>query len=256
MTAIVGIRCTDGVVIGTDSAVTFASDPNRPTIEQTTEKLDVIDDRVIVATTGWVGQGQRFRAVIRDHCDKDFYKQSGVSGLDVGRSFAANAIKDFKQTGAPQGRFGALVAYPCQKTIHLCEFDSKHFQPELKPLDGIWYVSMGSSQPITDSFLGFIRDVFWHEGPPTIQQARFALTWTLDHAIKVNPGGVKGPISVGVLKENVESGFPRARKLEDHELTEIRVSIDAAKDALSEFPGRLSAEAAGERDVPEPDAGE
>lgn len=252
MTAVVGIRCTNGVVLGTDSSVTFATE-QRPTVEQLSDKLDVLDDRVIVASTGWVGQGQRFRSVVHQLCDQDFYKKADLDGLDVGRSLSAAAIQDFKKTGAPKGEFGALVAFPCRKDIHLCEFDLKHFQPEMKPLDGIWYCSMGSSQPITDPFLGFIRDVFWHEGPPTIKEATFALTWTLDHAIEVNPGGVKGPISVGVLEEEVHRGFPRARKLEDHELNEIRVSIDAAKDALRDFPKQLRPEAAGDREVPEPE---
>ena len=51
MTAIVGVLCRDGVVIGTDSSATFTYGPQR-TIEQPTEKLSIVDQSVIVAGTG------------------------------------------------------------------------------------------------------------------------------------------------------------------------------------------------------------
>ena len=65
MTAVVGILCSDGVVVGTDSSMTMASGTFR-TIEQPTEKLDVVDNRAIIAGTGSVGHGQRFRNVIEN----------------------------------------------------------------------------------------------------------------------------------------------------------------------------------------------
>jgi 20S proteasome alpha/beta subunit len=66
MTAIVGIRCKDGVVIGADSSATFTDGGQVRTIEQPTEKkIEIIGDKVIVAGTGSVGHGQRFCAVVR-----------------------------------------------------------------------------------------------------------------------------------------------------------------------------------------------
>ena len=41
MTAVVGILCSDGIVIGTDSSMTMVAGTFR-TIEQSTEKLDVV----------------------------------------------------------------------------------------------------------------------------------------------------------------------------------------------------------------------
>lgn len=252
MTAVVGIRCTDGVVLGTDSAATLAKGQQQRTIEQLTEKLHVVDDRVLVAGTGSVGVGQRFVDIISDICEDEFYKNHDVDGLSVGRALSKAALEDLRDTIASKGLYGALVAFPCRKDLYLCEFDTDHFQPELKTLDGIWYASMGSSQHITDSFLGFVRNVFWRDEPPNVNLGQFAVTWTLDQAVALNPGGVKKPISIGVLEEDAEGGWPRARRLDADELKEIRVSISAAKDALREFPTRLSPEAAGDREVPEP----
>lgn len=254
MTAVVGIRCTNGVVLGTDSSATFSAGQAR-TIEQPTEKLHVLADRVIVAGTGSVGLGQRFRAVVEDLCEDRFYNQR-ADAVELGKQLARKAKEDFGETGAPKNKYGALVAFPRRNDTHLCEFDVETFQPELKPLSGIWYCSMGSSQHITDPFLGFIREVFWQEGPPSVNQALFALTWTLDHAVQVNPGGVKDPISVAVLEEDQQGGSPSAYRLDEEELGEVRISIEDAKETLREFPNQLTPEAAGDREVPEPGNGE
>lgn len=59
MTILVGIKCKDGVLIGSDSSATFAAGQIR-TIEQTTKKIEIVDGKIIVAGTGQIGLGQRF----------------------------------------------------------------------------------------------------------------------------------------------------------------------------------------------------
>ena len=63
MTAVVGILCSDGAVIGADSSMTMVAGTFR-TIEQPIEKLAVVDNRIIIAGTGSVGHGQRFKNVV------------------------------------------------------------------------------------------------------------------------------------------------------------------------------------------------
>ncbi|HSK80161.1 MAG TPA: hypothetical protein VLQ45_27150 [Thermoanaerobaculia bacterium] len=64
MTSIVGVLCRDGAVIGTDSATTFGG--RLRTIEQATEKLDLIGDEIILAGAGSTGLRQRFRDIVED----------------------------------------------------------------------------------------------------------------------------------------------------------------------------------------------
>ena len=65
MTVVVGIRCTDGVVIGTDSAMTFGPSEQQLTIEQPyRSKIDIIDSHIIVAGTGQIGLGQRLASEV------------------------------------------------------------------------------------------------------------------------------------------------------------------------------------------------
>ena len=232
------------MVIGTDSASTFGA-ANSSTIEQPTNKIHIVADEVIVAGTGQVGLGQRFAEHIRGKWRSNAYKN--LSPLEIGKHIARGGMEDFGFTGAPKGQYAALVAYPCNSAPHLCEFAIADFQPEMKD-DRIWYVSLGSAQTITDPFLGFLRDVFWYAGRPNLQEAIFCVTWALDQAILLNPGGVNGPIQLAVLERPKVNEF-RARLLPDDELALHRQNVEAAKLHLRAF--RDSHQAAAAETLPE-----
>lgn len=238
MTVLVGVHCKDGVVVGSDSAATFAAGQVR-TIEQLTKKIDVIGDHVIVAGTGAVGLGQRFTAIVQDAWDKKIFTHSAI---EIGKYLSAAAIQDFASTHAGLGQFGALVAFPCHDGPQLIEFGVADFQPELKEPDRLWYVSMGSGQAIADPFLALMREVFWDDGTPSHTDGTFAVTWTLTHAIKVNPGGVNGPPQIAVLSR--ENGKYRARLLDDGDLAEHQQNVQGAIEHLRLYPLILKGEAA------------
>ena len=231
MTAIVGILCSDGVVIGTDSSTTFAVAGGVTSIEQPTEKIEIIGEGIILAGTGAVGLNQRFTEVIkRALADKKFKGDRN----NLSKYLCRLMIEDFQYTGVQPGRhgYGALVAFSCEQKAQLCEFPITDFQPEFKT-EKLWYVSMGSSQFITDSFLGFVRDVYWNDGMPTVNDGIFAITWTLRQAIDLNTGGVKDPIRIAVLEK--QGTDYKARLIEDAELQEHVQNIEAAKNALRNF---------------------
>ena len=83
MTAVVGIRCKDGVVIGADSSATFGDGGGpRGVIEQSTSrKIEIIGESVIVAGTGAVGHMQRFSPVIQG-----LWNQKAFQGKDPHRN--------------------------------------------------------------------------------------------------------------------------------------------------------------------------
>jgi 20S proteasome alpha/beta subunit len=245
MTAIVGVYCKDGVVIGSDSSATFTAG-QYGTIEQPTKKIDILGN-VIVAGTGQIGLGQRFCAVVKKAWDEKKFQNSEI---EVAKYLCSNGIKDFASTEAKRGEYGALVAFPIMSQFHLCEFSIVDFQPEMKN-DRLWYVSMGSSQPITDPFLAFIRQVYWNEGLPTVNEAMFAVTWTLDHAISINPGGVNGPIQMAVL-EKMKKDKLEARFVETSELDEHRQYIAAGIDLLKKFKFNHQTGAPNIPEIPKP----
>jgi hypothetical protein len=199
-------------------------------IEQPFEKIDIIDNHVILVGTGAVGQGQRFKDIVQKAwINKKFQSNDALA---AGRILSADATKDFAETRAHLGTYGALVAFPCQAKAHLTEFGLSDFQPEMKTKK-LWFTSMGSAQHITDTFLAFLREVFWKNAIPNVNDGIFAAKWTLDHAVAINPGGVNGPVRIAVL-ETIGGSF-QARLIPDDELQEHSQAIADAKSALAQF---------------------
>lgn len=250
MTAIVGVLCSNGLVIGTDSSVTFGSGMGDRTIEQPAEKLEIYSDTIIVAGTGQVGLGQRFGRVVEiAYADKVFL--GGKHYTAVGTELCKRALADFGSTNVQRGCYGALLGFPLGDKACLCEFSPADFQPEFKT-ETIWYCSMGSGQRITDPFLALMREVFWRTGLPKVQDATFAATWALDHVVQVNPGGINGPVRIAVLERH--AGKLRARLLDDDDLQEHRQNIEQAKERLRTFPASQSANAPNTPDIPKPNS--
>ena len=229
MTAIVGILCQNGVVLGTDSSATFSSGQIH-TVEQPNQKIRIIGDSIILAGTGQVGLGQRFQAIVEKSWQDGIFKKK--TALEITKYLSRVTLQDFDYTFAPKQQYGALVAFAAEGKFHLCEFALADFQPELKT--DVWYASLGVTQHITDSFLALMREVFWKTGPPPLSGGEFVATWTLEHAIDVNVGGVKGPIQLAVLGPD-SRGQLRAKQLSEPKLGEHKQSIEGAKAALLNY---------------------
>ena len=248
MTAIVGVLCRDGLVIGIDSSTTFTSGAGQRTIEQPTEKLEIYSDAVIVAGTGQVGLGQRFGRIIEVAYDDRVFVGTRHH-TEVGTEICKRTTENFGVTGVQRGQYGALVGFSLGTRPYLCEFAIDDFQPEFKT-ERLWYCSMGGGQQITDPFLGLMREVFWRDGLPSVQDATFAVTWSLDHAIQVNPGGINGPVRIAVMEKY--DGRYRARLLKGEDLEEHRQNIEQAKERLRTFSASQRADSPDTPEIPKP----
>lgn len=234
MTVLIGILCEDGVVIGADSSATFAAG-NFSTVEQPTSKLHVIAGTFLSAGTGSVGMNQRFEYVLQQ-----IRAQSGFLNHDhmqIALNISVNARQNFGSTGC-DSPFAAVVAFFCKGKPYLCEF-SEGMQPEFKS-DDLWFVSMGSGQPIADPFLGLLSRVFFKRKKPTVSEGIFATYWTLKHAIDLNPGGIQGPAAIGVLSSDLPGKAMLPRLLDDTQLQEHAGNIDAAEEHIAKYREALS----------------
>ena len=243
MTILIGVLCREGVIIGADSSATFGPSPQNVTIEQPYQKIDVVGEHVIVAGTGQIGLGQRFTDIVKMAWNNSVF-QKVTSPIEIVKTLCAAGVKDFSSTQAPN-EYGALVAFPYGGRAHLCEFAVRDFQPELKN-ERLWYVSMGSGQSITDPFLALMRRVFWHNDPPSCQDAVFAVTWALQHAIDVNPGGINGPLCLAELAPQ-KKGRLQARMIPDGEIGEHLENVEGAIVHLRTYPTMLQ----GKSDAPD-----
>jgi hypothetical protein len=224
------------------------TDGQLPTVEQPTDKLYIVNNRLILAGTGQHGLGQRFHSILQQIDAQANY--STHTAINIAMTFCQQAIQNFRSTAVPAHQYGALVAFPSAEGPSLCEFASADFQPEMMN-DRFWYDSMGSAKHITDTFLALMREVYWRDGRPTLSEARFALTWALDHAVQINPGGVNGPVRIAVLDSDASG--PRARILDDTALAEHRQQIEEAKQALRDVRAKyIAGAAASVPEVPRP----
>ncbi|MFM0174121.1 hypothetical protein PQR33_32875 [Paraburkholderia sediminicola] len=249
MTVLVGIKCRDGIVIGSDSSATFGTG-QISTIEQTTKKIEILHGKIIVAGTGQIGMGQRFcNSVDQAYANRGF---NGQNGVQMATTMSRLAVADFQSTNANRGSYGALVAYPANNQIELCEFAIADFQPELKT-ESIWYASMGSGQLIADPFLGLMRSTYWQDGMPSLQDGIFIAAWTISHAIEINAGGVGGPIQMATLSHD-ERRNPVARFLTEDELTEHQQNVSGAIEHMRAYRRGLAGANGAAPDLPAPPA--
>ena len=251
MTVLVGVKCTDGVVVGADSMATSTHGPAH-LLQTPTDKIQIIGEKVIIAGSGSVGLGQRFGHVVQTLWGTNHF-QSKL--WDCLRGISAHAISDFRSTdvpflGPPNGfGFGALLAAPIEDRAHLVEYGIADLQPELK--DGkLTFVAMGSGQMLAEPFVAFVRRVWWANAVPDVKTAMFGVYWALDHTIKFAPGGVGEPIKIATLRR--EKGQWRARLLDDDELQEQAQHIEKIEERIAQDPKRSLEESVATAPPPPP----
>ena len=249
MTLIVGIKCTDGIVVGADGAATLGTATGSPTVIQPANKLHILQNRIIVGVAGQVGLGQLYRDQI-ESLWKDRKLGPGITLPQVQRRLCEAIQRDAKPAleraassvpfMGPNGAFilaatTTLVAMPVggptgRPELIQCAYDG---QAEAATED-LPYVAIGSGQPIADPHLALLRRVFWPDKLPNVADGIFAVMWTLLHSIQVNPGGVTEPIQLVVLERSQEQGLT-ARELPMAAVAEHRQHVKAAEEHLRSF---------------------
>lgn len=250
MTLIVGIRCSDGVVIGADGAATLGSMGNMTAQQKTVRKLSILQGKIIAGVAGSVGIGQRLRAVLEEEYKAGKYKSVTVEkAMTAMRTAFYNEVvgeewRCARETVSVVGPQVALTsasnamvtAIPISGKAQLIQFDHQ-CAPEMAT-DDLPFIAIGSGQMIADPFLAFVRRVFWPAGCPTLSDGTFSTVWTLRHAIDTIPGGVADPIQVAILERT--KGEWSARELDAAEIEQHVEAIKDAEQSLKDWRSRLS----------------
>lgn len=212
MTILVGVSCSDGVVIGTDSAMTSASGA-QPVAETTGATKIHLRDDMIVATAGGVGMRQRLMHEITTLAtNTQQYNQVKRRGPVVFASKISEVANiNFRATLSPAQQhpnigwgFGALIAFGLGEEATLAEFDTVHFGPEIHGHESkcLNYGTMGIGQPMGQPFLAHAHRVLCNDEIPSLAMGRLLVAWTLAHVIRHNVGGVGGDPQIAVLKHS------------------------------------------------------
>jgi hypothetical protein len=109
-------------------------------------------------------------------------------------------------------------------------------------------VTVKAPRDYLNPFLRFLTDTFC-QGPPTVREAIFLTTWTIQHVIDTNPGGVAPPIRIASL-EKPDNQWA-ARELPEDEIAEHQQAIESAGEALRRWRDQLQSGEAAEG-APEP----
>jgi len=233
MTLIVGILCSDGVVMAADGAATYGA-MGQMTMRRPMKKLTILHDSVILGLLGTTGMAQRFAGEISRAWEGKKYQQKQPDQVmrEVQAAVRPIILEEMQMAAAAipvvghavaamSAVSGTLLAMNVLKKPQLFRFDQQA-SPEAATSD-LPLEAVGSGEPIADPFLAFIRRLFWPANLPTTQQGVFAALWAVRHAIQTSPGGVAEPIQVAVLKDGKAKEVPR------EELQEHDSAIDAAE---------------------------
>jgi hypothetical protein len=216
MSLILGIRCDKGIVMAADSAATFGS-VFKNTIRQASRKLGVIADRAIIGCSGPSGLSQRLSGELSDvlthpALDIQTLEQHKLLGClhEVFNGALKESIesavraRELIRNGAQLGLGRSLLALIARGEPTLIYFDE--FGCPEAMTDDLPFASVGRGQQIADPFLALLKRVLWRNEAPSIQIGILSALWTLDHAVKVNPGGIAEPIEIKTLR--VVDGVP------------------------------------------------
>ena len=241
MTLIVGILCTDGVVLAADSAATFAA-VGRATIgQQEMRKVTRLNDHILFSSTGAVGIGQIISDRVlwlwnNNHLGGD--KTPDAVMNELGKEIRA-LVHPYMETGRLQHQLTgdassslckSIVALPVKNRAHLFNFDCSG-APERSSTD-LPFISLGSGQPIADPFLAFLARIAWGGSQPDVAQGRLAAIWTISHVCVTNPGGVGGSIRLSTLLNRANSQ-PEVIESSDAEIQEHLQKVAVAESAIA-----------------------
>jgi 20S proteasome alpha/beta subunit len=233
MTLIVGIKCTDGIVMCGDGALTS-------TIRQSSRKLSIIQPDILVGFAGALGLAQRQTGLMSRVLTTENARQQ-IAGWSLDQAMgelrvlfwpaieqemkiAASALAEVAQVALNSAIVELMVALPCGNVPQLMRFNTAA-APEACT-DMLDCFAIGSGRMMADPFLAFLKDSLYNGNPLSLADGRFIATLTMRHAIRTNPGGIADPIQMVVLESQGAGGFS-ARELEQSELDEHERAADA-----------------------------
>lgn len=241
MTLIIGIKCKDGIVMGADGEATMGNMGQSTISQPMKKKLQIIDEKIVLGVSGPVGLGQRYNGEISQLWSENKIKgQPHEVVVILRRALWKHAEDEWKAATVARNAIGnaalqsaishTLLALPVSGKFCLFQFDQQCSPEEVT--ENIPFVSIGSGQNIADPFLAFLRRVFWPDKLPSIEEGVFATVWTLEHAIKTNPGGIGEPIQI-VVYSNEEN---QIKELPAEQLKEAIEVCNSAEQYLADFP--------------------
>jgi hypothetical protein len=239
MTLIVGIRCSDGVILGSDSAVTFTDPSGSPTTRTLIEgKIKIVTPQLMMAGTGIVAMSQAVEHRVGELA-RGGRELRRSDARKFGNLLSQKVIDLFKGTGALEFNpsYGLLVAASCKDGPTLLSAVSNEAYQTTVVDDELPYSALGSGQPVAEALLGHWSSLMWPSGMPDLKMARLAMALTLKEGCRLSAYGVSEPIHIAELSSAEESSKSDisdwvAKRLTNEDMQEV---LGEAESALEHF---------------------
>jgi hypothetical protein len=217
------------------------------TVKQEVEKLKVVGEHLVLGVSGPVGLMQSYQLELERKLKATNNRVNWRDKLDARSSLQRllwpHAEEAWKRAGTVAATAGpgaamqaaahqSVVAFPIADEACLVQLDHQ-CQPEEASRD-LPFVSIGSGQVLADPFLAFIRRVFWPLQLPSLHDGILAAVWTIQHAIRTQPGGVAEPIQIVSLCKDKDGNWT-AQQLSRDEVDGHRLMIRAIEDKMQQF---------------------
>jgi 20S proteasome alpha/beta subunit len=251
MTLIVGIKCTDGIVMGADSAQTMHG-----YMHQSTKKLATIGEDLIIGSSGAGSVAHQLRwaldaaastgAIVTNdlHSATSSLKQHMLAVIQQNYQDCASLRQNSSNPPADPSS-ESLVALPVGNQVRLLHFN--HACSPIEITDDVCFGSIGSGIFAANPFLLLMKRTWWSNNQPDVADGIVAAVWALDHAIQTSSGGVAEPKQLITLTS--EKGRWKAQEFSSHELVEHHDTIRRLETKLGQT---LRKELGGTNQVPLP----
>lgn len=249
MTLIVGVKCSDGIVLGADTSATYVTPLGQQTTirQDTVTKLGIVFNQVALGVSGPISLSQSYCAEVesymRAHGNRVRWRNIEEAKSELTKMLWKHAGPTWERASVvaktvgpnaalTEANHATAIALSIGESAHLVQF-SAQCAPE-EATEDLPFISLGSGQPLADPFLAFLRRIYWPTGLPSLLDGQLAAVWTLDQAIRVNPGGIAGDTQVVVLKKDASGRNWNCDAISGDELGEHRRAIDALEDKMRE----------------------
>ncbi len=232
MTVLVAIKCSDGIVVASDSMLTVGG-----FAQQNGQKIHILPgaQQQIFAFAGSLDLADRFRAEAI-HISGNIVTAANklAHSITLGRNFAQN----LQATGLDplKADLSTVIGFVKDNIPEICLFI---FGTQPRFLDAHHpYCAVGSGALAAQPFIKFLTDTLLGGRQPNLAEGKLLATWAVKYAIETLAGNVGEPIDIATIETAPQGGWI-LRELDVADIEETKQAIAAAKDELKSWKDNL-----------------
>jgi len=236
---IVGICCTDGLVLGADDAANFGT-VSHPTIRTAYKKIRIVSDVAAISVASTTGVLQQYEDVLASNLAGDTLRAiRPVQAMNRLRDgFVETANVQFQVATLIQHEAGTrawescvaevLVATEVAGAYRLYHFDAHLAPQEVTP--ELPFIAIGSGRLTADPFIAHLRRIYYPERNPDLALGVMTAAWVLKHAEETGAPGVGKGRQIVTLQGYGETR--RVQQLTREQLQEAYEFIDRTEESM------------------------